>query len=586
MGKGTFWNGKYYVIPQAASKIDSSGLNRVQLGASGRIAIIGEMTGLVAPKTIKVVGSPSLALSLIHPDAEEARLATQLVFDPVPGSEMPGASEIRLIPVNPSTQAANTFDSVLTLTSFLYGLSANQVKAKIEAGTSLGKKVSIAYQDETEVFDNVEKPSFELQYTGAGSAAVMTIDISAATHLLTTTCTGASGDDLSLDLNVYTTIQALTDAIAATGKYTLTVKTDRPKNDLSMELDTVTAQDIKTAAYTAKAELQAIVDALNGSGGATTQSGYVSATRVADAGAAPANIDWTYLAGGIDGVTANSDWQEAFDLLKTVDMDIIVALSADASIHAMGDSHCSYMSGPDGKSERDFFCGGALQAWGNESARSTALAALKAAYKALNSDCTVHASLGSDHYDPEGDIKLYPAYITACMYAGMAAGSKPTMPLTRKYLRCSGLEVDLRTEELTELLEAGGAPPIPDTVRGAGYVISRQITTWLQSDDLYRIEYSVRRGSNYIARQVRNEHELLIGGESTESLDETIINKTNAVLNKAKLDDLIRSYDPTKTQLRAEGTDRFIDYEAEPILPINNIFSTYHLKPTVFTIQL
>jgi hypothetical protein len=78
----------------------------------------------------------------------------------------------------------------------------------------------------------------------------------------------------------------------------------------------------------------------------------------------------------------------------------------------------------------------------------------------------------------------------------------------------------------------------------------------------------------------------MIGKEGTEGADETILNKTNAVLQAAKTSDLIRSYDPEKTQLRVDGLNRYIDYEAEPILPINNIFSTYHLKPTVFTVQL
>ena len=591
MGKGTLWNGKYYVIPQAASVVDSAGLNRVQLGAAGRVVVLGEMIGLMEPQKITTVGSPSLAQTLMHPNSEEARLAAQLLFDPSPGSEVPGASSVDFIPVNPAVRASKTFKDgaaadVLTLTSFIYGVPSNQVKAKIEAGTAVGKKISVAYEDETEIFDNIEKESFTIEYTGAGSAAVMTIDNAAATHLLTTACTGAPADDLSLDLNVYTTIQSLTDAIIATGVYTVVIKTDRPKTDLGMELDTVTAEDIKTAAYTVKADLQSLVDALNATGGATTQSAYVSATRIADAGTVPANIDWTYLASGADGVTANSDWQTAFDLLKTVDVNIIVALSPSASIHAMGDSHCSYMSGPDGKSERDFFTGGALQVWGNEAARTTALGVLTSAFKALNSDCTVHAGLGSYHYDPDGVAKLYPAYITACMYAGMASGSSPVMPLTRKYLRCLGLEVDLRIEEIKEMIIDGGAVPILDTELGAGYVVSRQVTTWLQSDDPYRIEYSVRRGVNYIARQVRNEHTRLIGKEGTEGFDETILNKTNAVLQAAKTSDLVRSFDPEKTQLRVDGLNRYIDYEAEPILPINNIFSTYHLKPTVFTVQL
>jgi hypothetical protein len=575
--KGVLWNGKYYVIPQAASRIDSSALARSPLGGNNKLVVLGDMIGLLPPKTATKISNPSLALTMLHPNSEEARLASQLVFDPAPGSEVQGASEVYLVPVNPATQAAKTFDSKLTLTSYMYGLPANQIKAKIEAGTT-GKKVTVEYQGNTETFDNLKKDSFSVQYTGVGSAATLAIDVAAATHLLTTTVTGAS-DNLSLDLNVYTTIQSLVDAINATGKYTATILTGSPA-DPSIQLDNVTAQAIKASAYTCTSNLQAIIDGIN------KGSGYVSATRVTDAAAAPADAGWTYLTGGANGSATTDDWDQAFQLLKTMDIDLILPLTSDASIHAMADSHADYMSGPNGKSERRVFVGGALQNWTGEANRATALTALKNAAKALNSDRTMHTGLGSKHYGPDGKSKLYPGYITAAMYAGIAAGGSPVLPLTRKYLRCLGLEVELRVSEIEELLEGGIAVPIPDTVQGAGYVISRQVTTWNQDSDLYRIEFSVGRGADYIASEVRKRHELLIGEPGSEQMDATIINLTNSVLQEAKLAGYIRDYDPKQTQLRADNTIRYVDYSAQPILPINWIFSTYYLLPTTATIQL
>lgn len=578
MGKGVLWNGKYYLIPQAASRIDSSGLANSPLGGANKVALLAEMTGLIPPKTALKINNPSLALQLIHPASEEARLGAQLLFDPSPGAQ--GASEVYLVPVNPATSATATFSSVLTLTSYLYGQAASQVKAKVETGTT-GKKVTVQYLDNVETFDNLTKSSFAIQYTGAGSACTMTINMAAATALLTTSCTGAAPDNLSLNLNTFSTIQALVDAINSTGKYTATVLTSKPKVDLSIQLDNVTTQDIKTAAYTAKSDLQSIVDGIN------KLSGYVSATRVVDAGAAPANAAWTFLTGGSDGATTNTDWQTAFDLLKTMKIDLVMPLTGDDSIHSMADAHCVYMSGPNGKSERRCFVGGDLQSWTSEANRLTAISAMITASKNLNSDRTMNVGLGSKHYDQDGNAKLYPAYITACMYCGLAGGSSPVMPLTRKYLRCLGLEVDLRVSEIETLLEGNGvAVPIPDPVQGAGYVISRQLTTWNQDDDLYRIEFSVGRGADYIAREIRNRHELLIGKPGTESLDVTIVNLTNAVLEAAKRDEYIRYFDGKVTQLRVDGTIRYVDYFAEPILPVNWIFSTYHLQPTKFTIGL
>jgi hypothetical protein len=123
-------------------------------------------------------------------------------------------------------------------------------------------------------------------------------------------------------------------------------------------------------------------------------------------------------------------------------------------------------------------------------------------------------------------------------------------------------------------------------VQGAGFVISRQLTTWAQDADLYRVEFSVGRGADYIAREVRNRHELIIGKPGTPGIDQSIISITNAVLEAAMRDELIVSYDPKATVLRADGVVRYIDYSAQPVLPLNWIMSTYHLLPTKFTVSL
>lgn len=583
MGKGVLWNGKYYLIPQAASRIDSSALANSPLGGANKVVLMSDvMTGLIPPKTPFKINSPSLALQLLNPASEEARLGAQLLFDPSPSSQ--GASEVYLLAVNPSVQGTVTHDTKLILTSYMYGILANQIKSKIETGTTSGKKVTVQFQDNVETFDNLGKDSFSVQYTGAAATSILVITPTVAGHVISTTNAG-NVDNVSFDMAVYTTIQSVVDAFNATGKYTATVITAKPKDDLSMDLDAVlvgASQSIKSSAYTATSNLKAIVDAIN------KGSGYVAATRVADASTAPANsAAWVYLASGSDGTTTSTDWDNALNSLKTRDYDLIVPLTSNTSYHAKVDSHCREMSGPNGKSERRCFVGGALQAWTSEANRVTAVAALIAASKALGSDRTVLAGLGSKHYDPSGNIKLYPAYITACMYAGIAGGSTPVEPLTKKYLRCLGLEIDLRVSEIESLLETNGvAVPIPDVVRSAGYLISRQLTTWNADDDLYRIEFSVGRGADYIAREIRKRHEDLTGKPGTESLDITIVNLTNAVLDAAKRENYIRNYDPKKTQLRVDGTIRYVDYYAEPILPINWIFSTYHLQPTKFSIGL
>jgi hypothetical protein len=574
--KSIIWRGKKYLIPQAASFIDSSALATAPLGGGAVVAILAEMTGLIPSGTAIKVGTPTIANALIHPNNEEARLAAQLVFDPSPGSDTPGASEVYLVPVNPATRATAIADTKLVLDSYLYGLPANQVKYKIEAGSVSGKKVTIAFGTETEPFDNLQKDSLSIQYTGAGTPCAILVDGLGA---LTTTVTGGpGGEDLAVSLSDYPTVQALADYINAQAAYEAVVLTDNP-GDSTLEIDAFSAADIKAAAGTLVSDLQAIIDALE-------TSGFVAPSRNAGATAPPADAAWTYLAGGTNGVTTNTDWQTALDLMQTLGVNIFLPLTPDASLHSMVESHLSYMSGPDGKKERRGFVGGALQTWSNEAGRVTAAAALAAAAKVLGSDRIVHAGLGSKHYDPNGKIKLYPAYITAAMYAGIAAGGYPVQPLTRKYLRILGLEVDLRNSEITDLINKGIAVPIVDDVNEAGYVISRQITTWGKDADLYRIEFSVGQGADYLAAQIRQRHAQLIGQAGTIDLDATAINVTNGALAQALRAEYIRAYDAKKTTLRVDGTVRYIDYAAEPILPVNFIFSTYYLTPTVFTVGL
>jgi hypothetical protein len=572
--RGINWKGKYFLIPQAASVVDASALNQVALGASGRLVIMGEMIGLVAPKTVKKIGSPSEGLALIHPDAEEARAAIRKAFDPAKG--LTGASDVYLVPVNPALQASLILDAKVKLTAYIYGLPSNTIRAKVEAGSIVGKKVTVDFQGEPEVFDNIAKKSLTIQYTGAGTASV--VDITAASLAITTTG-GAAGETLTLDFATYKTLQQIADALDAIGTFDVTIESSSPI-DLGADLDFVVASAIKAAPVTFNSDLAAMVATINQS------SGYVSAEKQAGVGTVPVNSDWTFLAGGVNGVTVNQDWQDAFDVLKGTYIDFIAPLTSDASLHTMLSAHLKYMSGFEGKSERRGFVGGPLLAWNSEAARTANVAALKLAAKNLNDDRIVHAALGCKDYDENGDVKLYPAYITAVAYAGIAAGNEVQMPLTRKYLNIIGLEAELRVSEIKDLIASGLAVPVPDKVRGAGFYISRQITTWLMNDNDYRIEFSVGRGADYIAAEVRKRHDEMVGNAGDLGTDQTMLNITNAVLAVALREGIIDSFDPKKTQIRVDGTVRYVDYSAAPVLPINFIFGTYHLEPTVRTIQL
>ena len=90
-------------------------------------------------------------------------------------------------------------------------------------------------------------PALDIQYTGSGTAATLTI----SGTTLSTNVTGAAGDNFSVDLTSYT-MQGLRDYIAGRGHYSVAFDSSGPlvrPNAHSKNLLSVSNKDIKTAVY-------------------------------------------------------------------------------------------------------------------------------------------------------------------------------------------------------------------------------------------------------------------------------------------------------------------------------------------------
>jgi len=90
-------------------------------------------------------------------------------------------------------------------------------------------------------------PALDIQYAGGGTAATLTI----SGNVLSTAVTGASGDNLSVNLGSYT-MQGLHDYLASLSHYTVTYDVSGPlvrPNTHSINLLNVSGQDIKTSAF-------------------------------------------------------------------------------------------------------------------------------------------------------------------------------------------------------------------------------------------------------------------------------------------------------------------------------------------------
>lgn len=151
------FDGSTVIRPQARVRVDDQGLIPTVLGAANVLMMFGPALG-GQPKTIISLTDPQEARRiLIGGDLLTAALAAW-----GPSEELPGASTIQLVRVNPATQSQKNFqDSVpadlLNLKSLDYGVWTTGIQAKIEAGTTSGKKVTIQYAagGVTEVFDNL-----------------------------------------------------------------------------------------------------------------------------------------------------------------------------------------------------------------------------------------------------------------------------------------------------------------------------------------------------------------------------------------------------------------------------------------------
>lgn len=491
-----FFAGRLLISPTVASVVDDSGLANKNISVGNIVALLGKSEG-GQPNTILRFGSPSQAEEVLI--SGELLEAVKKAFDP--SSETAGPAEVVCVRVDPAVRAAlnlvdGTAATVIELQSTDYGLHTNQIKVKIEAGTLSGKKVTVQKGNDYFTEDNIARAALQVQYLGAQASGRMSVTNSTVTLEAPNSTVVAT-----IDLATYNTVQKLVDRINAVAGFSASVLDGNAEKPTLAGLDTASNVDVKTTAYTARADLQALVDWLNSTG-----EGFVTATRSAGAGTLPANISFTYLSGGSNGSVTNTNWSDAYTVLQQADVQWVTPVSGDPSIHAMNDTHCAFMSNV-GKMERRGIVGMV--------AGSTDLQAIAAA-KALNSDRTSLVHIGFYDFDPTGKLVLLPPYMTAALLAGMFSGVNPGTPLTNKAIKVRGLERNLRNPTDTDQLIKGGVLCVENTAQG--YKVVQSITTWLVNDNYNRVEVSTGVAVDFTIRNVREAVDVLRGQKGSPLL--------------------------------------------------------------------
>lgn len=560
-----FFNGRLWISPATMSVVDDSAMYNKNLSVGNVIAVIGKSAG----------GKPATALRFGSPQEARAALisgdlltAVENAFDP--SAQVGGPATVVALRVNPAVQAslalkASAVDQI-TLKSTDYGLYTNQIKVKVEAASVKGKKLSTQFGNNYYSADNVSRDAFKVRYSGAQITASMTVT-ETTINLFAPNGTNVA----AIDLTAYPTIGAVVDRINAVAGFAASVLDGNTEKPSLNGLDGVTTQDVKTADYTATANLQAIVDWFNSAG-----EGYVTATRPTGALSMPDNIAFTYMAGGSDGSTTNVEWQAAFDALQAEDVQWVCPASSDGAIHAMADTHCHYMSNV-ARMERRAIVGGPT---GQTDAQAIAAA------KALNSDRTSLVHIGYYDYNAAGALVLQPPYLLAAKVAGAFSGVNPGTSLTNKSVKVRGLERKLRNPTDTDQLIEGGVLCVEDTPKG--YKVVKSISTWLVNDNYNRVEVSVGVAVDFVARNVRNALDDLRGAKGSPQTLAQAISRTDSALRELAREEpagpgviVGDKANPAYKNITAsiDGDVLRVEFQCSPVIPVNYIPVTIHAVP-------
>lgn len=561
-----FFNGRLWITPATMSRVDDTAMANRNLTVGNVAAIIGPSTG----------GKPNTPLRFGNPTDAERVLRSGALLDAVkaafdPSAETDGPSVVIALRVNPALQSSLTLidgsaNQVIVLRSTDYGIYTNEMKVKIETGSTAGKKITTQLGSGYYVGDNIARDAFTIRYSGAEATANMSINNSTLTLQAPNASIVAT-----IDLNAYNTVQKLVDRINAVTGFGATAAAGQADAPTLNGLDTVTTVDVKTADVIATANLQAIVDWFNGE-----SEGYITATRQANAGLVPANIPFTYLGGGSDGVTTNTEWTAAFTTLQGEDVQWVNPASSDPSIHAMADTHVAFMSGA-GRKERRSICG---------TAAGTSDAAAILAAKALNSDRTSLVHLGFYDFNAAGVLTLYPPYTTAAKLVGMFSGVNPGTPLTNKTIKARGLERKLKNPVDTDPLIQGGVLCLEDTPEG--YKVVKSISTWLQNDNYNRVEVSTGVATDFVVRNVRQALDPLRGSKGDPRVLRRAVEIADSTLSQLAKPEpagpgviVGDTENPPFKNIRArlEGDVLAVEFQCSPVIPVNYIPVTVSIVP-------
>ena len=389
-----------------------------------------------------------------------------------------------------ATRVANQgVTAVWTFEAVNAGTLGNAIKTMIEAGATVGKKISIQ-NGATVTFsqDDMTNPIFEIEYTGTGT--IVTLDVTWEKLTIT-----EDAVPFEVTFSDFSTLGDLISFIDSWDIVTCTaIAADTSISPIFTDgygmFDEVVAFDLAaTPTTTVNADILYIMEQVTlGQPDVVLKfhSTFTGNRKMADD-----DLAYVFLTGGSNGTLSATEWAVALTALEKEDVQVIIPITDDEAVHQMVQDHCVKMSSVTGKNERMCIIGGA---WGESKADCEIRAV------AQNSEFTMNVHPGGKIYNENGALINGHPYYIAAMIGGIVASVDFNEPLTWKPLNIQQLEIEYTRQEYEELLEKGVCPIYKDEQ----FVIKvmRQFTT-CQKNDIIKNEWSLWRGALMVTKDLR-----------------------------------------------------------------------------------
>lgn len=599
MTRQVLFNSAVLTRPGAYTKIDASQFENIILGGNGTVGIIGDADD-GPPRSLQVFSGQAggaAAIKNLYRSGDIVE-AAQILADPSNDALLPtGAQQIVVYKVNGGTRATLT-KAPFVLSSAGWGAAQNNTSVALSVGSTSNERVLTVSGTDSQGFLVQEiSPSlgatgkFAIQYTGAGSAAAMTIDATS----LTIAVTGAVADGVTILFADYPTLQAVLTFITNKGVYTVSSLISNALTFDPTYLDGLVAADVKTALTTVYARNFDLLDWINKNSSlifVDLPGGYTKG-----AVGPIATFVNTALAGGTRGTSTNTDWVTAFAVLGTLRVNQVVPLaSADAtatqgtytyaSILAALSSHCRLMSSTIGRSERT--------GWAGKAGTKTQIIASS---NATNTSAVVlTAQKLQKLIFATNQIGYLPEWSFAAALAGMRAGAPLNEPLTHKLVNALGLTQDATWDpndpNTSDDLLLNGVT-FAQSVPGIGFRIVRCTTTYTQSNNDAFSEESIVQIWKNVSFELRNALEARYTGRPADidivstlpSLVDSVLTKfaTDKALTPSLRNGVVTSPAFGNITYRLTGDQLQVGVTIQPTPGVNFILTTIALVPVTIS---